>query len=464
MKKMWWSVLVSCGLALGFGCGESGSRSDRDPGTVPGAGAVEQADGLRSDLLPAWQTRQELSQARNRPDLRANTSSRPPVGSVYVPAEYASMEGVLIHLPVSSGDGTSYYQQMASFYAGMIRGSVAAGARPYILVGESWEQQGVESKILPVAGVDSQDVSFLYASNDSLWTRDYGPWHVYVDGSRAIVDQRYYSGRPYDDAIPRTLGRLWDEDVYSTSLYTEGGNFMTDGLGTCWMSYGVIWNNDLPQEAIEAIYRDYVGCQHIEFIEPLPGEGTTHIDMFSKVLNQDTILVAYSSTALGASQKEISFLERAAEAYRSTPKPDGGQWNIMRIPMTFHNVSYSDGSVDRVFNAHTNSLTVNNTVLVPIYGRGTDTQALSIYRSAMPGYNVVGVESRVIIPWGGSVHCSTMQIPVRKLAGCGNGVVDSGTEQCEPRYLRGQTCQSLGYATGTLRCTSTCQLDTSACS
>ena len=456
------SALVISGLVWGIGCSESGSPAEGGWRAVRGAPAVEEVAGLRSDLLPAWQTQRELDRGRNRPDLRVNNSTRPPLGEVYVPAEYASMEGMLIHLPVSGGDGTYYYQQMASFYAGMIKGAVAAGARPYILVAESWEQQGVENRIRPVAGVSAQDVSFVYTTNDSLWTRDYGPWHVYVDGQRAIVDQQYYSGRPEDDQIPKVLGRVWDEDVYSTSLYTEGGNFMTDGLGTCWMSYGVLWNNSLSREAIESIYRDYLGCKHIEFIDPLPGEGTTHIDMFSKILNQDTILVAFSSTTYGASQEEIDFLDRAAEAYRSTPKPDLGQWNIVRIPMTFHNVRYSDGSVERVFNAHTNSLAVNNSILVPVYGRVSDSQALAVYRKEMPGYSVIGVESRVIIPWGGSVHCSTMQIPVRKLSSCGDGVVTS-PEPCEPMYLRGQTCDALGYAGGTLRCTSTCALDKSAC-
>lgn len=46
---------------------------------------------------------------------------------------------------------------------------------------------------------------------------------------------------------------------------------------------------------------------------------------------------------------------------------------------------------------------------------------------------------------------------------CGNGIVDQSTEQCDGNDLGGKTCSSLGYSGGTLKCTSTCILDTSQC-
>ncbi len=153
---------------------------------------------------------------------------------------------------------------------------------------------------------------------------------------------------------------------------------------------------------------------------------------------------------------EISALDNAASFYADTPKPGGGQWNIIRIPMTFH---YSGNQ--RVYNAHTNSLIVNKHVIVPTYGRGTDASALQIYRGAMPGYTVVGVDARSIIPSGGSVHCTTMQVPTRTLASCGDGVIRGG-EQCD-MTLGGVTCSDLGYKGGTLGCKTSCLFDTSLC-
>ncbi len=47
-------------------------------------------------------------------------------------------------------------------------------------------------------------------------------------------------------------------------------------------------------------------------------------------------------------------------------------------------------------------------------------------------------------------------------ANCGNGVIDAN-EQCDGNELGGQTCESQGFAGGTLGCTAACKFDTSAC-
>jgi len=47
-------------------------------------------------------------------------------------------------------------------------------------------------------------------------------------------------------------------------------------------------------------------------------------------------------------------------------------------------------------------------------------------------------------------------------ADCGDGNIDSG-EQCDSGNLGGQTCQGLGFDSGTLGCKSNCTFDTSSC-
>src|SRR5690606_10668811 len=49
--------------------------------------------------------------------------------------------------------------------------------------------------------------------------------------------------------------------------------------------------------------------------------------------------------------------------------------------------------------------------------------------------------------------------------GCDDGVIDPGMgEQCETGNLNGESCQSLGYNSGTLSCTTACTFDVSQCS
>src|SRR3989338_4590446 len=62
----------------------------------------------------------------------------------------------------------------------------------------------------------------------------------------------------------------------------------------------------------------------------------------------------------------------------------------------------------------------------------------------------------------------TFEIKSRAVGGgpnlpiCGNNIIE-GTEQCDGSNLNSQTCQSLGFTEGTLRCSSMCTFDTSSC-
>ncbi len=407
--------------------------------------------------LPAWETDEEKAASQGKKTPFYLQMRTPPTATPYGPAEYARMEGVIIQVQ-------TYNTAIRKYYAEMIKGIIAAKAIPYIIVENTSEQNTVTSQVLTPNGISASDVQFLLFPYDANWTRDYGPWHIYLDKStRAIVDHHYYDQRPNDDAIPVKLGQLWGEQVFSSGFYTEGGNFMTDGLGTCWMSTGVFSKNDLADNeqnraTVAQLFKEYIGCDSVIFPVSIPGEGTTHIDMYSKILNQDTIIVSYSKSEWGAESDEIAQLDAAADLYANTPKPGGGFFKVVRIPMTFEH-----GWFSATYYTHTNSLIVNDHVLVPIYGRGTDEEALQVYQDLMPGYTIVGIDSNEIIPAGGSIHCTTMQVPVKQYKACGDGVIGEG-EECEPLYWGGVTdCTDLGYESGDLFCTEECRFDVSAC-
>ena len=80
----------------------------------------------------------------------------------------------------------------------------------------------------------------------------------------------------------------------------------------------------------------------------------------------------------------------------------GKPYEIIRIPMP--NV-YSG-----VVRSYTNSLVVNDMVLVPTYGIALDDSALAIYESVYPSYDIVGLDCADIIESGGAIHCVTMQV------------------------------------------------------
>jgi hypothetical protein len=69
-----------------------------------------------------------------------------------------------------------------------------------------------------------------------------------------------------------------------------------------------------------------------------------------------------------------------------------------------------------------------------------------------------------MIIWGGSIHCTTMQLPVKTYSKCGNGVVDED-EECDTYFTDGVECKDLtGFNSGLLTCKNDCTFDTSLCS
>ncbi|MFO8021592.1 MAG: agmatine deiminase family protein, partial [Perlabentimonas sp.] len=89
--------------------------------------------------------------------------------------------------------------------------------------------------------------------------------------------------------------------------------------------------------------------------------------------------------------------------------PYGRPYKVVRIPMPAD--EYGDYPVDYSdYLTYTNAVILNGLVLVPIYGLSQDEEALDIYREAMPGYSVVGVNMRNVIPASGAIHCITREI------------------------------------------------------
>ena len=85
---------------------------------------------------------------------------------------------------------------------------------------------------LAAQGVDMDRVEFLVRPNDSIWTRDYGPWFVF-DGDGDIADHRPHLQPPLAaqrQPDPRsTSASQQGIPVHSHDMYHTGGNYMTDG-------------------------------------------------------------------------------------------------------------------------------------------------------------------------------------------------------------------------------------------
>jgi agmatine/peptidylarginine deiminase len=337
--------------------------------------------------LPASLTPAEKEQLRTLGAFRDITP--PPAGDFRLLAEYDPADGVIF--------------SWSNSYAVLIRQLITAVSQTdtaYVVVDNLTEQNSVSNQ-LTGSGADLSRVRFLVESLNSVWMRDYGPWWgLDANGQRGIVDFIYNRPRPLDDAFPQALAARWDLPYYGPDLVHPGGNFIVDGHGKAFATTLVQTENSSYSYAdLSGIFAAYGGIDTLILLTPMQSDGTGHIDMFCKLLNDSTFIVGeYASPGDGAGNN-YNILNQNAQHLSTLISATGHPYQVVRMPMP----PYSGG----ISYTYTNSLIINHTVLVPIYGFDSDTTALAIYEALLPDYTVLGFDCNAIIPANGAIHCIT---------------------------------------------------------
>jgi agmatine/peptidylarginine deiminase len=326
----------------------------------------------------------------------------PPTQPVRTMAEWEELEGIIIAW-------TSYQS--------ILRQIVDYAQEEGIVYIVCSDSNSVKS-YLTSGGVPLTNLKFIIASFNSVWCRDYGPWCVYSNDadSMYIIDWIYNRPRPQDDLIPGVFATNQNIPLYQMTqapydLTATGGNFMTDALGSGFSSKLILNENTSKTEAqINSIMNLFMGINPYIKMDVLPYDGIHHIDMHMKLIDEETLLVGqYPNGVADGPQIELN-LQYVLNNFQSKY---GRPFKVVRIPMPPDAQGrYPSSGGD--YRTYTNSVIVNKTVVVPIYASSYDTTALRIYREAMPGYNVVGINCNSIITALGAIHCITKEIGVRE--------------------------------------------------
>ncbi|MEZ0229492.1 MAG: agmatine deiminase family protein, partial [Planctomycetota bacterium] len=378
--------------------GSTAPTQPRSPAKGPQTLVYEHSADLEFDRL-------KLSSGSELPNgIQAPKEMRrlkPP--QVIFPAEWEQSEEILW----SYGDAYA----AATIYKAALKGCAANGEtvkhRFYVASGADerqlrWElAEGLSAAARKV-------ILYRRAPIQTVWIRDFGPWTVRKkkDDKRAIGDLGYYADRVDDDRMPVDYAKLrgW-ERLDLSSLKIEGGNIMSDGKGKVYLTGRVLEGtgraaND-SQEAVESTLRQ-VGASEVHFVERMAEpEGTGHIDMFAKLMDENTVLVGRHHDARWAAG-----LERNAARFASLGL------RVVRVDFARPERTKGVGAEGLGLMTYTNSLFVGKTVLVTAYkDKERDSQALDVYRGL--GWKPVGVDVRAIIAQNGAIHCMSMQVPAR---------------------------------------------------
>jgi agmatine/peptidylarginine deiminase len=362
---------------------------------------------ITEEQLPNYSTAKEISELPNYVKPVPKGIITPPVSPIRSAAEWEEMQAVLI----------SWKTGYELFLSEIIR-YAREEAKVYIYCSDS----NTVKTYLTNHSISTTNTYYIKTSMNSVWIRDFGPNNIYTNDvdSLYLVDWVYNRNRPLDDASPSLYATRVGLPLYQcttapTDLVATGGNFMSDGFGTAFSSHLILdenatvtaYNSTPKTETdINNIANDFLGITTYIKMETLPYDGIHHIDMHMKLLDEETLLIGQYPAGISDGPQIETNLNYVLNNFNSV---FGTSYKVVRIPMppTTGGLYPSTGGN---YLTYTNSLIINKTVLVPTYYTQYDTTALRIYRQAMPGYRVVGINSNSIIPQSGTIHCTSHEI------------------------------------------------------
>lgn len=315
---------------------------------------------------------------------------------------------------------------------------------------------------------DEKLIHLIPWDTDTYWTRDFAPWwventvtgefaiakHIYTslgggsvglvegaeevnprEGSGIFRDNDDYGAVKFSDYLNapirkwnnaswsggKKLDKIPPHDWFFTGLLDVGGNYMVNGEGIIASSYLVATQNELPikideenenpnekiiNERMKYIMEQtnrFLGAHTYHVLTDPSGTYIGHIDCWGKFLAPNKILIAKSEDPKvneAFNNIALSFKKEGFEVYR----------------VLCQNVFIPNADEAATTAAYTNSLILNNYVYVPMAGgeyKQYDKDAIEVYKSALPGYEIVGIIGRPDAPWLGTdaLHCRTNAVP-----------------------------------------------------
>jgi agmatine/peptidylarginine deiminase len=244
-----------------------------------------------------------------------------------------------------------------------------------VLTDRPFQANSLKRHYSKFTGKDRVDVlAFKYKSTSrALWARDNTPIPVLNKNSGggaswSAVDAKYYGGDEPDSGIAQWFKVLLAKNQYEF----EGGNFVTDAKGNC-----IIVNKLATAFIPDTIFTSLYGCKKVVRFKHLAGIG--HADERVKFINDNLVLTDTESY--------IPELQSLGYDVRLLPKPEKGE-----------------------FRTYVNSLSINDSLFVPIFNEPNDQLAIEVYRGT--GKKIIPLDSAFLSDRGyGSIHCITMTYP-----------------------------------------------------
>lgn len=281
------------------------------------------------------------------------------------------------------------------------------------------------------AEVNMENVTFIDMDIDNdneYWVRDFSPFYVFNNLDLSVTDFTY--NRPQrveQNSVPSKLASYFDMSYSKMDIVHTGDNLMQDGRGTAFSDDLVVQENDNNRNKVLNQMREYTGTDNYVITIDPQGDYIAHIDCWGKIVAPDKIVVA----RLPKSNSRYQYYEQVANELANKKCAYGYNYKIYRI----------DEPGGDVVAPYTNSLIANNYVYMPLGENETYNQkALEVYREALPGYTVIGVEGYSFSNYQSflntdALHCRTHEVPDKNMLFIDSREVFNGSVELQEEYL-----------------------------
>nr|WP_319400959.1 agmatine deiminase family protein [uncultured Carboxylicivirga sp.] len=273
--------------------------------------------------------------------------------------------------------------------------------------------------------------------NVTIWLRDTGPLSVYNNQVGQLHMGNWFddqAARWFANEVTLPLVNLREPGIDDIRFnYTDGGNFLTDGLGNLFVDKNGMYPHytcDEELNAVNQIFKDSCGITNIQ----IAGTIDIHTDYYLKLVNEETfVLAAIPESNFTTIRTEIDendryrtiALKEVKARLEALTAPTGRKYKVIEIvnapTIDFFNVLENnqifEANTSTALLTYTNSLIINKTVLVPQYNiqgyydaESFDAAAIATYQKLMPGYRVVGINAWGAASLSGAIHCLTHDV------------------------------------------------------
>ncbi len=266
----------------------------------------------------------------------------------------------------------------------------------------------------------TRNMSFIEIPTNDTWIRDFGYISIVEDGEVKLLDFTFDAwGGKFESALDNEVNKILHKKGYMgiTPLETidfvlEGGAIESDGLGTIMTTTACLCNKNrnggLSKDEVEEKLAEYLGAKRVLWLDHgyLAGDDTdSHIDTLARFVSADTIAYVQSKDVDDEHYSELKKMEEQLKEFRTL---EGEPYILFPLPMP--SAKYNqEGS--RLPATYANFLITNGALVYPTYSDEEDEYAHEIFKILFPNKEIIPVECSRLIEEGGSLHCSTMQIP-----------------------------------------------------